>query len=586
MKRNTHSNTHKVYDAKQKWVDEFVEMSTFSIRCSQLCSWVEIVYGAPKVLLFFHSERRSRYIVHRLTGIYKSHLALFDFYHEPFIYDDARSHENGRYNRSMPLDEWKWFKAKLKHNLKKAGLNRILPLWSGRECLGGLIFKMPRVLGAKDVKSAATFESAAADFAHLLEIALAQRLLIREAWEKKVLLEVGKKISELDELDSVLNLIIDSIREVIPYDAAGIFLIKMPGKKLEYAAIRGYPENIKDTVQIKVGKGITGWSIEHAEEVNVPDVRKDKRYVMARKSTRSQLSVPIIYGNTVMGAFSLESNKVHFFKYHDVELMRTFAAQTAIVLENSKLLYQVFQANQMLQELEIAKDIQKALLPKKLPEIHGYDFAAINHSSLAIGGDMYDFVTLTEDELGVAVGDVAGKGVPAALLMATLYATFRGFTRQHVLPNLVMHELNASLYAQTAIDKFATFFYGILDSKAGSFRYSNAGHNPPIVYRADDKWQELKKGGPLLGFVPDRAYLSDTITLQSGDVLCLYTDGVSEAQNVHNQEFDVRGITKSLKKFRELSAAEIIKKMLSEIKKFTQKSHQDDDLTMIVIKKL
>lgn len=586
MKGSKGNNTQKVYDTKQKWVDEFVEMSTFSMRCSQLCSWVETVYGAKKVLLFFHSERRSRYIVHGLTGIHKSYLASLDFYNEPFIYDDARSHKNDWYNRSMPLDKWKWFKTKLKHNLKKSGLNRILPLWSGRECLGGLIFKMPRVPGAKEVKNAAAFESAATDFAHLLEIALAQRLLIREAWEKKVLLEVGKKISELYELDSVLNLIIDSIREVIPYDAAGIFLLKMPGKKLEYAAMRGYPENINDTVQLKVGKGISGWTIEHAEEVNVPDVRKDKRYVMARKSTRSQLSIPIIYGNNVMGAFALESNKVRFFKYHDVELMRTFAAQTAIVLENSKLLYQAFQANEMLQELEIAKGIQKALLPKKLPVIPGYDFAAINHSSLAIGGDMYDFVTLTENELGVAIGDVAGKGVPAALLMASLYATFRGFIRQRVLPNLVMQELNASIYAQTEIDKFATLFYGILDCSNDSFRYSNAGHNPPIVYRADDKWQELKKGGPLLGFVPDGAYLSDTVTLQSGDVLCLYTDGVSEAQNIQNHEFDVKGITKTLKKFKKLSAEEIIKKMLSEIKKFTQKSHQDDDLTMIVIKKL
>jgi len=483
----------------------------------------------------------------------------------------------------MPIDEWQWFKPELKNNLKKAWMNRILPLWSGRECLGGLIFKLP---ASNKLKNSASFEAAASDFANLLEIAFIRQLLKRELWEKKVLLEVGKKISQLNEVDSVLNLIVDSIKEVINYDAAGIFLVKMPGEKLEYTAIRGYPENIKDIIQLKVGKGIVRWAIKHAEEVNVPYVKKDKRYIIVRKSTRSQLTVPIIYGDTVMGAFALESDRVNFFRYHDVELMRTFAAQTAIVLENSKLFYQSLQASQMFQELEIAKGIQKALLPKKLPEVPGYDFAAVNHSSLAIGGDLYDFVALTDNELGIAIGDVSGKGVPAALLMATLYATFRGFIRRSVLPNMVLQRLNESLHLQTESDKFATFFYGILERGSGVFRYSNAGHNPPIVFHNDNKWEELGKGGPLLGFVPDASYLSDKITLQSGDILFFYTDGVSEAHNIHNREFGVRRINKSLKKIKNLSAAEIIKKMLSEIESFTQKSHQEDDLTMIVIKKL
>jgi len=287
-----------------------------------------------------------------------------------------------------------------------------------------------------------------------------------------------------------------------------------------------------------------------------------------------------------MGVFALESDKIHFFKYNDVELMRTFAAQTAIVLENSKLLYQVFQAKQMQQDMEIAGSIQKSLLPKRLPERNGYDFAAINHSSLAIGGDLYDFIIFSDDEFGIAIGDISGKGVSGALLMTTLYATFRESVRRSILPNTVLQKLNASLYAQTEADKFATLFYGILDCKTGCYRYSNAGHNPPLVYRAADGLQELKKGGPLLGFMPDSSYILDSITLQSGDILLLYTDGISEAQNIHNQEFEVKGIVESLKKFKALSAGKIIRKILSEIEKFTQKSHQDDDLTMIVIKKL
>lgn len=568
--------------AAKDWVDSLVKLPAFADRCGKICEWAQLVYPAQKVLLFFHSKGRSRYTIHRTIGINRISLRSFDFHSEKFIHDGKDNKTGELPSGSMPLDDWTWTKRKLRDNLRKAGMQMILPFWSGSECLGGLILKKH---ARKTSPESKIFEESASDFGHLLEIAFVNLLLQRDEWEKKVLLGVGKRISELSDLGAVLNLMVDSIKEVIAYDSAGIFLLKMPEKSIEYSTLRGFPSNLADKVQLKVGKGIVGWSIENDEEVIVHDVRADKRYVMARKGSRSSLVMPIKFGNKVMGAIALESDKLHFFKYHDVELMRTFAAQTAIVLENSKLLYQAMEAAQLQKELEIAAGIQRALLPKSIPQKNGYDIAAVNKSSLAVGGDLYDFIQISDQELGVAIGDISGKGVPGALLMATLYATFRGMYLKNESPDRILKKLNRSLYQQTEPDKFSTFFYGILNYAEGTFTYSNAGHNPPIVVDKKGDWKLLKKGGALLGFVSDVNYQSGKITLSSGGIVFLYTDGVSETFDAQDNEFGEQRIIDALKEYRDQTAQSIIESITRDLKKFAKKGRQDDDITIVVIKK-
>ena len=566
----------------RNWVDSLVKIPAFPDRCSQICSWVQEVYNAQKVLLFFHSEKRSRYTIRTTIRIHKSSFRRLDFHDEPFIYDRMQSDKPQKFEGLLTLKTWPWFREELKHNLRNAGMSWILPLWSGHECLGGLLIKM--ATPKKSVYSEA-LGKATTDFGHLLEIAFVKQLLLRDEWEMRVLLGVGKRISELKDLDSILKLMIDSIKEVIDYDAAGIFILRMPEKKIEYSTLRGFPGNLKNKVNLKVGKGIVGWAIENGKEVTVPDVRENKRYIMARRGTKSSIVVPIKFGGTVMGAFALESDKLHFFKYHDIELLRAFASQTAIVLENSKLLYASMQAAQLQKEIEIAAGIQKALLPKNIPKIKGYDIAAVNHSSLAVGGDLYDFIQISDHELGVAIGDVSGKGIPGAILMASLYSTFRGLYRQSGPPGNVIKELNESIYNHTEADKFATFFYGVLNYSNDSFTYSNAGHNPPILLKSNGETRTLSKGGSLLGFIIGKNYLSETINMRPGDVLFLYTDGVSETFNPKNQEFGENRIIECLKQYINHSSKQIIDNVLAKIKNFSKKSYQDDDITIVVVKK-
>ena len=567
---------------KDSYVNTFVALESFDERCTWLSDTIHELYNAQKILVIFHSERKSRYTIRNTKGFKKSAIVQFNFFRQTYITFSPDGHAADSLSSKISLDDWPWFQNSLNNKLKESGLQWIVPLWSGYECLGAVIFSSN---AGKATRKTQAFVNALPDIANLLEIAFLKALVKREAWEKQVLLDLGRTIGHVSESKEILNHILEAIIDVIDCDAAGIFLLHLPDKSLEQTAARGFSKDLQDNVLLKAGKGIVGWAIANNKEIIVPDVRKDKRYVMARKGTRSEVVVPINYGNSVMGAFVLESDKVHNFRYHDVELLRAFAAQTSIVIENSKLLYQALDAKQLYKELEIAKNIQKALLPNKMPKLKGYDFAAMNNTSQEIGGDLYDFMKISENKIGVAIGDVSGKGVPGALLMAALNSTFRGFIQQANSSRKIVRLLNNELYELTEPSKYATFFYGVINAKSGVFCSTNAGHNPPLLVRNNGDWQALKIGGPLLGVIPDFNYQSEDNVMKEGDILFFYTDGVSETFNPYNEEFGIERIVSCLQKWIKCSASNIIRNLKKEIQEFSNKDQQDDDITMIVIKK-
>jgi len=557
MSRDSREKSHDIKSSE--WANKFADIDTYNNLNAQLSQWIRDIYSARKVLIFFHSIRLKRYTLSHYAGISRSVLGKFIFKNQPFIRIDTQELSEARISNSISLKEWKRFTPDMLKILTASGLNRILPLWVGKYCVGGIIFDMP----SKEIPAAAaSFESTAGDLAYLMEIAYVKQLHERKAWQINVLLEIDRKISSLSDLQNILDYIIDSLKEVISYNAAGVFLVKENSKSIEYRSTRGFPGNMQDLCDLKVGQGLVGWSIEHGEEVNIPDVRKDSRYVQVRKSTRSLVAVPIIFGNKVIGAIALESDTISFFRYFHQEILRAFAAQTAIVLNNSKLLYESLSVKQIEKELEIAHGIQKTLLRQEIPIKEGYDFAALNFSSRAIGGDLYDFIDLSENEIGIAIGDVSGKGIPGALLMSTLISSLREQARINQSPDEVTFQINNILFKQTESDKFATFFYGILDTQSNVFRYTNAGHNHPLLLYPNNKYEKLYSGGPLIGVFHDYRYISDSVLLNPGDVLLMYTDGLSEAMNVYEEEFGEERILECLKTYKAYSASEIINKLL------------------------
>jgi len=409
----------------------------------------------------------------------------------------------------------------------------------------------------------------------------------RESVEKGILIKVVKKISKSRDLQEILNLIIDSLAEIVTYDAAGIFLIdpEQP-RNMTYSVLRGYNKKSFEGISLKVGKGIVGWSAQYGKGEIVPDVSKDKRYIKVIKETKSQMVIPIKSGEDVIGVLCLESNKPNFFNGNHYEVVKTFASQAAIGIENARLYFEIQKKEELSQEIKRASDIQRALFPKKVPNILGYEISTFNQYSMELGGDLHDLKKLDEKKLGVAIGDASGKGVPGAILMSTLYATFRMGRESYLEINEVIERLNDSITSLTRPDTYATFFYGILDIQTGIFRYTNAGHNPPYLIKSADEFKKLEIGGTVLGFFKGIKYKKHEVKLEIDDVLVLYTDGITECKNKWDEEFGEKRFLNILLKNRSLAPKKLQEKIVNALHVFAEKSVFSDDISLVIIKKV
>lgn len=241
-------------------------------------------------------------------------------------------------------------------------------------------------------------------------------------------------------------------------------------------------------------------------------------------------------------------------------------------------------ANTRAQDREIAeaRSIQQGFLPNEIPQLQGYEIAGAWQPARVVGGDYYDVLPFGRETLGVCIADVAGKGLPAALLMSNLQAAFRGFASPAMSPDNLCDKLNSLICHNIANDRFITFFYAQLDGATRQLRYTNAGHNAPIVVRKDGTHDRLREGGGILGVFPVQAFDMGTYDLGPGDRVLLFTDGVTEAPNSEGEEFGESRLLQVLVEHRELSAENLQKKVLSVVAEFCR-GHWHDDATLIAI---
>ncbi len=235
-------------------------------------------------------------------------------------------------------------------------------------------------------------------------------------------------------------------------------------------------------------------------------------------------------------------------------------------------------------EMEVARDIQMGLLPKTFPNIPGLDLFAFTVPARHVGGDCYDVIELGDGKLAITIGDVAGKGPPAAILMATVQAAVRALSESGVPAGSLIEKVNSLVYRSTEDSGFITFFYCVLDTKTGHVRYVNAGHNPPCVLRADGRKEYLECGGVVIGIMPGMKYEEGEMTLGPGDDLVLYTDGITEATNPRDEMYGEERLEEVLAAHCRASAREIEERVYSSVKDFTEGAAQADDLTMVVVK--
>ena len=409
--------------------------------------------------------------------------------------------------------------------------------------------------------------------------------------EKKfqLLLDISEKISTTLDLDILLGHLIDTARSIVDYDAAGIYVIRRSGDQrlIEDMVTRGYDgANAERDLMLKFGEGVVGHTIETGQTEIIPDVHVDPRYVMARPETRSELAAPITLNERTIGAFNLESDKTDAFTKADAEVLHFFANAAAIAIEKAVLHEELVEKKRIESQLEVARQVQASLLPDRPPEPPGYDLAAENLPTWEVGGDYYDFIEFPDKQIGLAIADVAGKGVPAALIMATFRAALRTQVRNDFAIGQIVRKVNYLLWESTADSQFVTAVYGVLDATTGRFTYTNAGHNPPMVVRLDGTVEELTRGGPALGVFEVANYEEAFVEIQQGDTLVLYTDGVIEAADAEGREFGVKRLQQTVTVARELSAFKTTRAIMDATRAFSGTDSFTDDFTLMVIKRL
>jgi sigma-B regulation protein RsbU (phosphoserine phosphatase) len=337
---------------------------------------------------------------------------------------------------------------------------------------------------------------------------------------------------------------------------------------------------------MKIGQGLLGHVASTGEPVIVNDVTKDSRYIDANPDTRSEIVVPIKLDDRLVGVVNLESSQVNAFEPKSLALISAFASQAAISLERARLHEDSLKNRRFEEQLNIAREIQRTFLPAHNPSIFGYDMAGTNISSGEVGGDYYDFIRIVDSHLGVAIGDVSGKGIPAALIMASFRASLIAEIRNNYSIRTICQKVNSLLFESLEPGNYVTAVYGVLDTKNHIFTFSNCGHNLPFILRADGSVEYLREGGPVLGVAQDGVYEERAIVIAPGDLMVLYTDGVTETFAESGEEFGLDRLIELVKANRKKTAAEIEDLIYKAVTEFASAKHVFDDLTMVIIKRL
>ena len=408
----------------------------------------------------------------------------------------------------------------------------------------------------------------------------------------ETLAEIGREFASILNLDELLRRIVNLTKRLIDYRSFGILLLNEETNELELKVAVRFGEH--DTVpRIKVGHGLTGYAALHRQPVLVPDVSKDPRYIGLVKDIRSELVIPLMLKDRCIGVFDLESPELDAFKKSDQEILTLLASQAAVAIENARL-YQEIRTNELRLEKEVrfAQRVQAALLPSELPKrMKQVDVAARFEPARELGGDLYDFLAPEPNSLVVAVGDVSGKGVPAALYgafageLVRSRTTRRRYTRDQSGPAAVLASINSTLYERQLEEYYCTLLYAMFDFKHRRVTMSNAGLPYPVRKRADGTpAEQIEMPGVPLGSFSGSDYDEVVLDIRPGDVFVFYSDGVSEAQDALLREFGTERLLAIVDELHERPAAEIVDAIFAAVHAFRGDFPPNDDTTAVVVR--
>ena len=405
------------------------------------------------------------------------------------------------------------------------------------------------------------------------------------------LLEIARAMSVEKDLYALLDLIIEKAIKVVDAERASLFLVDSETNELWTRVVTDL--EIRE-IRLPVGQGIAGHVAETRKVENIDDVYQDERFdrrwdEKTGYQTRNMLTLPLLtHEGKVVGVVQVLNKVSGPFTEYDIELLSALASHAAIALDNAQLVQHYVEKQKMQQSLEIARHIQLSLLPDEAPNVEGFDIAGWTHPCDQTGGDYYDFIPLPEGRVGVVIGDVSSHGIGPALLMTASRATLRALVTTTDDLAEMLCRVNDRLADDMEEGRFITLFYSMLDPSDRVLRYTSAGHEPGLVYRAaTGEFDELLSTGFPLGIIPESEFPEGpTITLQSGDVLVLTTDGIIEATNEAGEEFGRDRLRQVIRKHSERSSNDLIEAIHRAASEFCGQAEQRDDLTLVAVRAL
>ena len=427
-------------------------------------------------------------------------------------------------------------------------------------------------------------ELLASRMAMALDNARLYRRSVRQARALQLLNEISREMSSVLVLNELLRKIGTLTKRLIDYHRFSILLADEQAQAFNAVISLKQDEHEPERGMVRFGQGIVGAAADLRQTVVVPDVSKDPRYVLVNPETRSEMAIPLIYRGRVIGVVDLESPQLSYFTEEHVRVFSTLAPQIAIAIENARLYERVARSEARLErDLQRAQEIQMHLMPGTAPSIPGMEVALRFQPARELGGDLYDFLTYGKDRLVLAVGDVSGKGAPAALYGAMASGILRSLAPQKLSPPDLLRRLSLILLERKIEGHFITLTYAIWEPRMKTLRLANAGMPLPLLVRKG-QCRPIRAEGIPLGLLEHAQYQEVSVGLQSGDLFAMFSDGIVEAANTKYEEFGPRRLENVLRQNFHRSPQEIIDTLFEEVREFEQGRPPRDDQTIVLLR--
>jgi sigma-B regulation protein RsbU (phosphoserine phosphatase) len=413
------------------------------------------------------------------------------------------------------------------------------------------------------------------------------QLYTRTTRQARILLllnEIARELSSILNLDELLGRIAELLRRLIDYQMFSILLLDPSGDKLQHRFSLRFNENVHMKNDIPLGRGLVGHAAQTKQAILVPDVSKDPRYVQGNPETRSELAVPLIYKDKIIGVIDLEHTRRGFFTDDHRRTMVTLAAQVAIAIENARLYEEIARQERRLErDLSLARELQMRLLPQTLPKLQHLELAAKFTPARAIGGDLYDFIPYSLSRLGIVIGDVSGKGAPAAIYAALVSGILRSHAPIEPGPAEMLSAVNLSLAERRIEAQFVSIIYAVWDDEHRTLLVANSGLPRPVLVH-DGKNTVIEATGLPLGLFDDVSYDEFRFKMKPGDMFVCFSDGILDARNRRGDLFGRRRVETIIEECAGKSADCVVNSLFNAAAEHSAGVETFDDQTVVAIK--